>query len=149
MHDQQNQLVSQLQINKSKILLESVFITKLIDVIKKFNLRNIQDFIAFESDEIFIPQNFLIKIGDTEKNNGTNNKNNEKKNFNHNQAHNEVSITNTLNKNKIFKNLETIDEDSLKANQLVNYTVNLIIHKREDLKYDSELLQTQLFKNYQ
>lgn len=167
--DTNNQLSRECNINKNKSKCESAFINLLRDVSSHFNLRSIQDFIAFKSNEVALPPKFLI---DQEDLNEINSTNLNKQVYNNNLY--QTSIDNVFisldtpnhyfkcNNNELNINKNNNREDSclsrkvipdlnssIDQDQLINSFLILIFKKKEKLKFDPELLQTQLFKSYQ
>lgn len=167
-NDTINQTNKQSNIYKiqNKIKCEYAFMSILKDVISHFNLQSIQDFIAFESNEVNLPQKFLIDkedlidtISNLPKSNQqvcTNNQSQTSIDDVFLSKSNNQYLENKNNlKNDIKADSETIYEaisdlkSSKNQDQLINFFLKVILKKKEKLKFDPELLQTQLFKSYQ
>jgi hypothetical protein len=153
-----------LQLKKEKIKIESALVVMLNEVISKYNILSLEDFFAFES-EIFLPEMFVIKKDDFVEaisikkqvinNELTNSSNTGKVEVNNNELDNNLNIkfvkktikgyqvNNEENTNQTDK---SENDDTEKNNQLIKFVIMLINIRRDKLKYNSELLQTQLFK---
>lgn len=128
-------------VSNQKALITFVSITR--QVLLQFNISNIKDFIKFERKEICLPVKFQLEKDNLENLAAMNNVDN---NLNVNK-HVHESLSNSIGE---ITTEETVEASSTHSEQLqlLKTILSSIVLTKEKLIFDTDLLQTQLFKSY-